>query len=426
MASKKYYLTGYTPPEGVSDRDSVKQIQTSLGVSADGIWGPKTQAAYEAASKANQQNLDGVIVEDASPYDVAKTPYTLTQSQPQTQTAAGQLQYYQQNPYGSYTPSDSVNQAYQYLISMNQNAPGAYVSPYAGQIQSLLGQIQNRDPFEYDFNADPLYQQYKDQYMQGGKLAMMDTMAEAAGLTGGYASSYANTAGNQAYQMYLGQLNNVIPQLYDAAYGRYVDEGNALYDQMNLLQGLDSTEYSRYADSVSQYYNDISNAMSAYDMLYNQDYNNWLAGYDQYAAERDYWTEMALQEAAAKSSGSSGGSGGSKKKAADIPVVAEEDFGIDAYGLESPIGQSVMVAPTKQVPFEDVWDIATATINANNRLYNAEVGLPGYIGPYNPTRGMTGWTGVSLPSSNVSKTQAARSRTNTTTTEEQKKKQGKR
>lgn len=310
MASKKYYLTGYTPPEGVSDRDSVKQIQTSLGVSADGIWGPKTQAAYEAASKANKVDLGGVTVEDESPYDVAKTPYTLTQSQPMT--AAGQLQYYQQNPYGSYTPSDSVNQAYQYLISMNQNAPGAYVSPYAGQIQSLLGQIQNRDPFEYDFNADPLYQQYKDQYMQGGKLAMMDTMADAAGLTGGYASSYANTAGNQAYQMYLGQLNNVIPQLYDAAYGRYMDEGNALYDQMNLLQGLDSAEYSRYADSVSQYYNDISNAMNAYDMLYNQDYNNWLAGYEQYAAERDYWSDLALAEAAAKSK-SSGGSSGSKK-----------------------------------------------------------------------------------------------------------------
>lgn len=421
MASKKYYLTGYTPPEGVSDRDSVKQIQTSLGVSADGIWGPKTQAAYEAASKANQQNLNGVIVEDASPYDVAKTPYTLSQSQSKPQTVEGNLQYYQQNPYGSYTPSDSVNQAYQYLISMNQNAPGAYVSPYAGQIQSLLGQIQNRDPFEYDFNADPLYQQYKDQYMQGGKLAMMDTMAEAAGLTGGYASSYANTAGNQAYQMYLGQLNNVIPELYDAAYGRYMDEGNALYNQMNLLQGLDSAEYSRYADSVSQYYNDISNAMSAYDMLYNQDYNNWLTGYEQYAAERDYWTELALAEAAAKSKGSGGSS---KKKDAELQ---EDDFGIDAYGTNPPIGQSVMIAPTRKVPFEDVWDIATATLNANNRLINAEAGLPGYIAHYNPTRGMTGWTGTSASksSTNASKTQAARARSNTTT-EEQKKKQGKR
>lgn len=46
MAS--YVLGGYTTPEGVGSRNQVAAIQSQLGVKSDGIWGPKTQAAYDA------------------------------------------------------------------------------------------------------------------------------------------------------------------------------------------------------------------------------------------------------------------------------------------------------------------------------------------------------------------------------------------
>ena len=49
----------------------------------------------------------------------------------------------------------------------------------------------NREDFQYDVNADALYQQYKDRYVELGKDAMEDTMGQAAALTGGYGSSYA-------------------------------------------------------------------------------------------------------------------------------------------------------------------------------------------------------------------------------------------
>lgn len=45
MAS--YKLQGYETPEGIDSREKVRQYQRTLGVAADGIWGPKTQAAYE-------------------------------------------------------------------------------------------------------------------------------------------------------------------------------------------------------------------------------------------------------------------------------------------------------------------------------------------------------------------------------------------
>ncbi len=47
MAS--YYLPGYAAPAGVDSREKVKDYQRMLGVTADGIWGPVTQAAFEAS-----------------------------------------------------------------------------------------------------------------------------------------------------------------------------------------------------------------------------------------------------------------------------------------------------------------------------------------------------------------------------------------
>lgn len=49
-----YNYGGYTAPAGVNSREQVRQMQRQLGVTADGLWGPKTQAAYE---KSQQQNM---------------------------------------------------------------------------------------------------------------------------------------------------------------------------------------------------------------------------------------------------------------------------------------------------------------------------------------------------------------------------------
>lgn len=48
MAS--YFVSGYTPPSGVTNNEQVKALQKQLGVAADGVWGPKTQAAYEKSN----------------------------------------------------------------------------------------------------------------------------------------------------------------------------------------------------------------------------------------------------------------------------------------------------------------------------------------------------------------------------------------
>ena len=133
-----------------------------------------------------------------------------------------------------------------------QQAP-AYAGTYEDQLNSIFDKIQNREPFQYDMNADPLYQQYKDQYIQGGKLAMKDTMGQAAALTGGYGSSYGQQVGQQAYNAYLQDLSKAIPELYGMAYNMYQDKGNELNQQYSMLGQLRDTEYGRYRDELSDY-----------------------------------------------------------------------------------------------------------------------------------------------------------------------------
>ena len=152
-----------------------------------------------------------------------------------------------------YEESDEVKQAQEDLKNHYNSKPGDYQSNYADQIQGLLKDYENTKDFQYDFNADPLYQQYKDQYIQQGKMAMQDTMGNAAALTGGYGSSYASTAGNQAYQSSLNDLNNVIPSLYDRAYSKYRDDKSDKLQHMQVLQNLDDSDYKKYQDTLSDY-----------------------------------------------------------------------------------------------------------------------------------------------------------------------------
>lgn len=209
-----------------------------------------------------------------------------------------------------YSPSGAVSQAKAYLQQVQSRRPGAYQSRWDAELDSLYDQITNRKPFQYDLNQDALYQQYKEQYQRLGRTAMQDTMGQAASLTGGYGSTYAEQVGQQTYNAYLQSLNDIVPELYDRAYGRYQDEGQDLYNRYGLVSDRESMDYSKYRDTVSDYYNDLADARSAYDSEWNKDYT-------QYSDMLSYWQQKAAQEQAywksqQKAAGGSGGSGGGR------------------------------------------------------------------------------------------------------------------
>ena len=121
---------------------------------------------------------------------------------------------------------------------------------YQQQADSLLEQINNRPAFAYNAETDPMYQTVKNQYVHQGQRAMQDTMGKAAGLTGGYGSSYAQAVGNQAYNEYLTNLNAQIPVLAQQARQAYDAEGDALRDRYNLALNAANNAYNQGRDAL--------------------------------------------------------------------------------------------------------------------------------------------------------------------------------
>lgn len=182
--------------------------------------------------------------------------------------------------YDAYRESDTVKQAEAALQAQIAAKPGAYKSPWQTQLSETMQKILNRDPFSYDLNGDALYQQYKDRYIQQGKMAMQDTMGKAAAMTGGYGNSYAQSVGQQAYQASLGQLNDVIPELYQMAYDQYNQQGQDLYNQYAMLGAEEDRSYGRHRDEVGDWQTERDYLAGRFDS--ERDYD-----YGRYDSERD-------------------------------------------------------------------------------------------------------------------------------------------
>jgi hypothetical protein len=128
----------------------------------------------------------------------------------------------------------------------------AYNNVYNGAMETLMNGLLNQKPFQYDVNADGLYQQIKDNYIKQGRQTMMDTEGQSAALTGGYGNSYGVSAGQQAYQESLGNLAGMIPELQQLAFQQYQQEQNDKRNNLEALNKLESQEYARWMDENQQ------------------------------------------------------------------------------------------------------------------------------------------------------------------------------
>ena len=79
-----------------------------------------------------------------------------------------------------YTPGQSVTDAAADLRNWQQNRPGKYESAYQGRIEDLIGQLLERNSFQYSYAQDPLYRQYEQLYTQNAHNASADAAAQAA------------------------------------------------------------------------------------------------------------------------------------------------------------------------------------------------------------------------------------------------------
>ena len=289
--------SGGRAPAGLSAGDEVVTgggTYRITGVNADGSY--QSQLVNKNQTTRNY----------GGSYQTRNSPYTMSGVSDYTRSKLNGLE-------GGYTPSGSVQAAQAYLEQVKASKPGAYQSRWDDELTSLYDQIRNRKKFSYDMGTDPLYQQYREQYQRLGRLAMQDTRGQAAALTGGYGSTYGEQVGQQAYNAYLQNLNDIVPQLQQQAYQRYQDEGTDLYKQYSLVKGREDTDYGRYRDTVSDYYSDLSDARSAYNSERSLDQSQWEAMLNYWAQKANnenaaYLQALAAEQAAAKGSGGGGSS----------------------------------------------------------------------------------------------------------------------
>ena len=183
---------------------------------------------------------------------------------------------------------DNIQAIFERLNGAYKGSAPTWTPKYESEIAGILEEIGNREPFEYDMMEDPLYQQYRDQYIREGRKAMEDTAAQTAALTGGYGSTYGSIAAQQGYDNYLAQLNDAVPQLEQIAYGKDRDALADLYNRMGALQTEEQRLYGQYLDALGQYNTDRSFAYGAMADAMSQ--NNYEKEFDRgiFESDRDY------------------------------------------------------------------------------------------------------------------------------------------
>lgn len=120
--------------------------------------------------------------------------------------------------------------------------------------------------FSYNPQNDEAYAAYKKEYERLGREAMDDTIARAAAMTGGAASSYAVSAGSAAYARYMDELSDKIPSLRELAYEKYSDEQDKYLKMMNIAEKkmrAEEDEYRKNRAAYTEYENEQSAAENA-------------------------------------------------------------------------------------------------------------------------------------------------------------------
>ena len=283
MASK-YTMVAYGSQGG-----AVKQLQSELNkrgyrLDEDGIYGKKTKAAVRDYQKKSGLTMVDGIAGDETWGSLLSAP-TMAEQQAAEQAAAAaaaeaarpearvtestarKLAELERG----YQPSEDVAAARAYRDSVAAMQPEDYTSGFEARLQELYDQIAGREAFSYDPEEDEMYKRYARLYAAQGAAAMEDTMGQAAALTGGYSSSYAQAVGQQAYDRYLGELASLVPELRQAALAEYTQEGKALTDRYGLLRQQESAAYDRWQDTVAQWQKALAQAQSEYDDTAAQD-----------------------------------------------------------------------------------------------------------------------------------------------------------
>lgn len=217
------------------------------------------------------------------------TPYSMSDETKQLKSTS--QSYADEAADMEYSPSAYVIRYQNKLADVENSKPDAYVSKWQDNINGIMQDILNEKSFSYtgkDLMNDDMYKMYSDLYEKNARQAMQNAQGEAAGLTGGYGSSYSQAAGQQAYDDTMSGLNEIALTLADKAYEKYLNDRSDRYNKLSALNNQDNIDYSRYRDDVGDWQLDREYYAGRYNDTYDRDYNEfvnalankqWMANY---------------------------------------------------------------------------------------------------------------------------------------------------
>lgn len=282
---------------------------------------------------------------------------------------------------GGDTSGDRDFDEYMSIVKQSAGEMPTFDASYDAELDRMYEKIMNREKFSYDVNEDALYDQYKDIATRQGSMAMEDAIGQSAQLTGGYANSWGQFAGQQAFNQYMQELNSIIPTLEERAYARYAAEGDELYNQYSLAAERRDTAYGRHQDDLANWWQEVSYLTDRADAEYAKEQDAYsrlidlitTTGYTPSAAELSaagmtageasayakYYSQ-GLDAVSAKSSSASASAGN------DVDEEGQTPFKLWNYsGIDKQTGKAVFY-------------------DANNEKRLVEVGVNPYTSTRNP------------------------------------------
>ena len=184
--------------------------------------------------------------------------------------------------------SDLYNQAVQ-TVQGQLDLINSGKTSWTDRINQIITDWENREKFSYNPDTDALFQNALQGAMTAGQSAMQDTIGQASALTGGYGSSYATSAANQAYNSFIEDAYDNLPDYYNMALNAYNMESENMLNTLNIYNQADQTEWGRLMDGYNVNYNNMND-------IYNRDYQLWsdtvgnafnMAGME----NSDYWNQ---------------------------------------------------------------------------------------------------------------------------------------
>ncbi len=142
---------------------------------------------------------------------------------------------------------------------------------YADEVKDAIDDILE-DDWEYSIEDDPAYQAYAAMYKKEGERAYADALGNISANTGGYLNSAAISAANQGLNLYLGKLQNVIPELMAEDYERYSESQKTKLSAIDKLSDLGDTAFDKAYSSNRDYLDRLNEAnMQNYDQKIKSD-----------------------------------------------------------------------------------------------------------------------------------------------------------